>query len=131
MFCPKCGASNDDNAWRCVQCNAELHSGAILSKAGRSAGGGVPPLPFEEVKDYLVQSILVTIFCCLPFGIAAIVYAVETRTKRDLGDIEGALLASKKARMWCWWSFGSIFVIGILWILVIAVGIISSNSVTF
>jgi len=28
-----------------------------------------------KMKNYLVESIVVTICCCLPFGIAAIVFA--------------------------------------------------------
>src|SRR5882724_11600119 len=41
--------------------------------------GSLPPLnapsaPAEPVPNYLVQSILCTLCCCLPFGIVAIVY---------------------------------------------------------
>src|SRR5882672_10526815 len=35
--------------------------------------GALPP--GVKVPNYLVQSILVTLCCCLPFGIAAIVFA--------------------------------------------------------
>src|SRR5207237_6484686 len=30
-----------------------------------------------DVPSYLVQSILATLFCCMPFGIVAIVYAAQ------------------------------------------------------
>ena len=59
-----------------------------------------------NVPNYLVQSILVTLFCCLPLGIVAIVFAAQVNSKLALGDFYGAQEASSKAKMWCWWSFG-------------------------
>jgi len=55
-----------------------------------------PPRP----KNWLVESILVTIFCCLPFGIAGIVNAVAINGKYDAGDYAGALRSSKQAGKW-------------------------------
>lgn len=54
----------------------------------------VPP------KNWLVESILVTIFCCLPFGIAGIVFATQVNSKWASGDQAGALQASKDAGKW-------------------------------
>lgn len=51
-------------------------------------------------KNWLVESILVTIFCCLPFGIAGIVFASKVNSLFDTGDYEGALKASKDAGKW-------------------------------
>lgn len=62
--------------------------------------------PVGSVPNYLVQSILVTLFCCLPLGIVAIVFAAQVNSKLALGDVYGAQEASEKAKMWCWWSFG-------------------------
>jgi hypothetical protein len=59
-----------------------------------------------SVPNYLVPAILVTICCCLPFGIPAIVYAGQVNGKLSGGDIAGAQEASRKAKMWCWISFG-------------------------
>jgi hypothetical protein len=55
-------------------------------------------------KNYLVESILVTIFCCLPFGIAGIVFASQVNTKFASGDYEGALASSKNAKKWMTWG---------------------------
>jgi hypothetical protein len=55
-------------------------------------------------KNYLVESILVTIFCCLPFGIAGIVFASQVNSKYALGDYEGAINASKNAKKWMTWG---------------------------
>lgn len=55
-----------------------------------------PPQP----KNWLVESILVTLFCCLPFGIAGIVFAAQVTSKYASGDYEGALQSSKEAAKW-------------------------------
>ena len=61
-------------------------------------------------KNWLVESILVTVFCCLPFGIAGIINAANVNTKFDSGDIEGAQRASAEAGKWTkvgfWVSIG-------------------------
>jgi hypothetical protein len=67
----------------------------------RRRGGGGASIP-----NYLVQSILVTLCCCLPFGIVAIINAVQVNNKIAAGDIEGARRASDQAKMWCWIGFG-------------------------
>jgi Interferon-induced transmembrane protein len=53
-----------------------------------------------QPKNWLVESILVTIFCCLPFGIAGIVFASQVNSKYQTGDYTGALQASKEAGKW-------------------------------
>ena len=69
MYCRKCGTQNADNTYKCVQC------GEVLDQV---PGSQVAPV---QVPNYLVQSILVTLFCCLPFGIVAIVYAAQVNGK--------------------------------------------------
>jgi hypothetical protein len=54
------------------------------------------PIP----KNWLIESILVTIFCCLPFGIAGIVYATKVETYYYAGDYTAAENASKEAKKW-------------------------------
>jgi hypothetical protein len=57
------------------------------------------------IPNYLVQAILCTLCCCLPFGIVAIVYAAQVNSKLAGGDFHGALNASQNARTWCWVAF--------------------------
>lgn len=54
----------------------------------------------QPPKTWLVESILVTILCCLPFGIAGIVNAANVESKFNSGDREGALRASQQAGKW-------------------------------
>jgi len=55
--------------------------------------GATPP------PNYLVWSILTTLFCCLPFGIASIVFAAQVNGKWAAGDVNGALESSRKAKL--------------------------------
>ena len=57
----------------------------------------VPPI---RPKNWLVESILVTIFCCIPFGIVGIVFASQVNSKYDAGDYTGAQNASRDAGKW-------------------------------
>ncbi len=56
--------------------------------------------PQTPPKNWLVESILVTIFCCLPFGIAGIVFASQVNSKMTNGDYQGAAEASANAAKW-------------------------------
>ena len=58
-------------------------------------------------KNFLIESILVTIFCCLPFGIVGIVFASQVNAKFDVGDYEGAVKASQEAEKWVTLAFAS------------------------
>ena len=70
--------------------------GTKTSTSANPAGGG------GDVPNYLVQSILVTLCCCLPFGIVAIVSAAKVNGLLASGDYEGAVKASEDAKKWCW-----------------------------
>ena len=54
----------------------------------------------SKPDNYLVQSILATVFCCLPFGIVGIVYASQVDSKWAGGDFAGATEASDNAKKW-------------------------------
>ncbi|NES69646.1 MAG: CD225/dispanin family protein [Okeania sp. SIO2D1] len=59
----------------------------------------------HNVPNYLTQAILVTLFCCLPFGIVAIVYAAQVNARLELADELGAVKASNNAKKWCLFGF--------------------------
>jgi hypothetical protein len=116
MYCRKCGAQNDDNAFKCTQC------GEILQHVHT---GGPPP---ANIPNYLAQSILVTLFCCLPFGIVAIVFAAQVNGKIAAGDIPGAVRASSQAKMWSWISFGLGLAVGVIYVALMVIGAIASKQ---
>jgi len=88
MFCTRCGTRIEADTTTCGSC-----------------GHPVPAFP-SAVPNYLVQAILVTICCCVPFGIPAIVYAAQVNGKLAAGDLGGALEYSRKAKTWSWIGFG-------------------------
>lgn len=58
------------------------------------------PHPAGPPKNWLVESILVTLFCCLPFGIVGIINATNVNSKFAAGDVAGAAKASEEAKKW-------------------------------
>jgi len=81
MYCRKCGSANDDNAYKCTAC------GEVLQV-----------VPTRKINNYLVLAIVVTVLCCLPFGIVGIVYAAQVNARAQGGDIAGAEESARKAR---------------------------------
>jgi ribosomal protein S27E len=61
-----------------------------------NAGFGAATRP----KTYLLEAIVATLLCCLPFGIVSIVYAAQVDSKFSAGDYQGAQRASDKAKTW-------------------------------
>ena len=121
MFCPQCGANNADTAVVCAQCGRSLQPGAPTPLP---VAGVVQP-PGAEIPNYLVFAILVTVLCCLPTGIPAIIYAAQVNGKLQMGDLAGAKAASDNAKMWCWISFGAGLAAIVLYILLIVLGVVS------
>ena len=80
----------------------------------------VRPVP----KNWLVESILCTIFCCLPFGIAGIVNASKVESAYYAGDYEASERAAKNAKKWTMVSFFSalgIYVLYFIFILIMSI----------
>ena len=67
-----------------------------------------PPPPAggsATVPNYLVPAII-SIFCCWPLAIPAIIFATQVNGKVSAGDIAGAQEASKKAKMFSFIAIG-------------------------
>jgi hypothetical protein len=74
-------------------------------------------------KNWLVESILVTIFCCLPFGIVGIINAANVNSRYDAGDVDGAMRASKEAGKWTKIGFFIGIAIGVIYTLLMLLGV--------
>ena len=64
-----------------------------------------PPTPPQVTiparpKTWLVESILVTILCCLPFGIVGIIFAAKVNSLYDQTKYEEAKRTSANAKRW-------------------------------
>jgi len=84
--------------------------------------------PQSPPPNYLVFAILVTIFCCQILGIVSIIYAAMVNSKWAAGDSQGALNASRNAKLWAWISLGSSIIIGLIITLLSILGILVGFS---
>ncbi|HMK20406.1 MAG TPA: CD225/dispanin family protein [Chitinophagaceae bacterium] len=77
-----------------------------------------PKGPFSE--NWLVEAILVTLLCCLPFGVVGIIFAAQVNTKQQAGDMEGAEKSRKEAAKWTkigfWVGLGCIILYILFWL---------------
>lgn len=60
--------------------------------------GQQPPAPQINQNSYLIWAILTTLFCCLPFGIASIVYASRINGFLMSGNFMMAQESAKKSK---------------------------------
>jgi hypothetical protein len=81
-----------------------------------SAGGSA------NVPNYLVPAII-SIFCCWPLGIVAVIFAAQVNGKVASGDIAGAEDASRKAKLFSYISIGIGLVVGVIYLLLTILGI--------
>ena len=126
MFCPKCGNALPANARFCPLCGVAIspnaasemesplgaasfetsdNSGAYRETANPydspSAASPYPPTGWEEtanVPDYLIWNVLSTLFCCMPIGVAGIIFSIQTNSAKARGDYEAATRASSTAK---------------------------------
>ena len=80
-------------------------------------GNGFNNVPQLPPKNYLVESILMTVLCCLPFGIVALLSATKVEGLFRSGDIEGAQNAADQAKKYCKWGLICGIVGWVVWII--------------
>lgn len=132
MFCTSCGARNDEMAVQCVNCGSALQRIETPSvdvpplpndSSSFSAPSGVSTGTVPNIRNYLVQAVLLTIVCFVlapftlffPFigvitGIVAIVYAVQVNGKTAGRNYAGAAESSNMAKVWCWVTFAFVLI---------------------
>lgn len=71
----------------------------------------------ERPKKWIIEAILVTIFCCLPSGIVALVYALRAEDKWSANLYDESLKASNNAGLWVKISVFAVLMIPILYFL--------------
>lgn len=107
MYCPQCGAKTDAHSNWCTECGRDLDDKGETDDS-------------DWIPNYLAQAILVTVVCCAPFGIPAIIYAARVNGQAIRGDYHLARESSKKAKAWCWGAFW----MGIVaWVFVVMAGL--------
>jgi hypothetical protein len=59
----------------------------------------------ESVPNFLIPAII-SLFCCLPLGVVGVIFAAQVNGKVAAGDTQGALDASKKAKLFSYIAIG-------------------------
>ncbi len=90
-----------------------------VSNAGSISGNAAGLNSQKPPKSWLVESILVTVFCCLPFGIAGIVNAAKVESRFYSGDVQGAVKSSEDAKKWVTLGFWIGMVVSVIYIIVV------------
>ena len=79
-------------------------------------------------RTWLVESILITVLCCLPFGIVGIVYASKVSSLLNIGQYDEAVAASKEAGKWVKIGFITGLIGIILYVLVVFLVIYTTDT---
>ena len=126
--------------WLAASRVAELAPLTTLPSVNPPMAGGVQNSPYSppvsqmpapyrgpDFPNYLWQSIVVTVLCCWPFGIPAIVYAAKVDGLKARGDVAGAMSASASAKTWCMVAVGSWLALIVMWLLFVGIASISGQ----
>jgi hypothetical protein len=90
---------------------------------------GYPPQQpaAQAPNNHLVWSILVTLFCCIPFGIVAIVKSSQVNGLWAQGRYDEAQASAASARKWIIWAVVVGFIVNAI---ILAVRLASMNTNT-
>lgn len=129
MYCKKCGAELPDNARFCSVCGADQETQEVKYATGNQY------TTMSRPSNYLWLAILVTLLCCMPFGIVSIVYAAMVDSKWNAGRLDEARRCSSRAKAWALWGIGLsvlLFLIYvIIWVLILGYGFMDFGDYSF
>ena len=74
------------------------------------------------VPNYMVPAII-SLFCCWPLAIVAIIFAAQVNGKVAAGDMQGAMDASKKAKLFSYISIGVGLGLGLIYVILMLLGV--------
>lgn len=75
-----------------------------------------------NVPNYLVPAIL-SLLCCWPLSIVAIIFAAQVNGKVAAGDIQGAMDASKKAKLFSFIAIGLGLALILCYVILMVLGV--------
>ena len=99
-FCTNCGKAIADNCSFCTNCGAPAPSSQPQYQFNFGGAQQTQQPMGPKPNNYMVWSILATLFCCLPLGIWSIICSSKVNRLYQQGDYNGAVDASNKAKRW-------------------------------
>ncbi|WP_165020230.1 MULTISPECIES: CD225/dispanin family protein [unclassified Dysgonomonas] len=91
-------------------------------------GGTFNSAPQTPPKNYLVESILVTVLCCLPFGIMGIINATKVESLYAAGDYESSQRAADDAKKFCKYGLIGWGVVVVIYVILMLAGVAAGIS---
>jgi hypothetical protein len=109
--------NHPDSVDHCTNCGTALPSaGAAIEPKVNAAAEPSVNQPAIRIESHLVKAIISAVCCCLPLGIAAVVFAAQVGPNLKSKNYEAASEAGKKANLWGNLAIGVGVVMQILWI---------------
>lgn len=123
-FCRQCGVQLNPEQVVCIKCGAAITPAQTIPNGygtqnygapGYGAqnygaqnygaqGYGAPNINAADIPNYMVWAILEALFCCLPFGVIAIVYASGANSAKESGNFVLAKQKAHSAKVWIIWG---------------------------
>lgn len=82
-------------------------------------------------KTWLLESILVTVFCCLPLGIVGIIYASKVSSLWQMKHYAEAIETSDKAKVWTKWGLMITLIILLIYVLLLVLVPSTMDTIRF
>lgn len=113
FYCTKCGTPVNGSSKFCANCGEPVVQPSDLSVTPPSVPNEVSPVGYTGSthlngkfdrpcpETHLTKAILLTIFCCWPLGIPAIINASGVSNSYIAGNYDLAVEKSEKAKKWC------------------------------
>lgn len=89
----------------------------------------LPPTPeqLKRPKTWLIESIIITVLCCLPFGIVGIINATKVNSLYDQGLYNESLQKAKNARRWTLYGF----IAGFIYLIIVLIMMLNNNDIFY
>ncbi len=130
-YCTYCGSELPEEVKFCPNCGKPIVSDnydASPAYRPEAVNNSYPANNACCPPTYLVFSIVVTLLCCIPFGIIGIVNAANVTSRFNAGDIQGASKASRNARLWSTIALCCGIIGSIIYILLVILGVVIDNN---
>lgn len=104
--CPRCGRPSTPRAssGKCPDCGAPVNADGTCPYC-RPRQAPPPREAPPRIPSHIVLSVLMTAFCCLPFGVAAVISATQVDALMKSGDYAKARAASDRTKALLIWGF--------------------------